>query len=162
MLRKETIMKYNMCSYFLPQLIGINKLVEGFKNCYIMDTKDEEEPFKHIYILMDKTSSLLDIHPYTVSRRETKDGNLYKITVNDRFYEDLSKFYEGKYSKMSTTAKQVILENCGISVENSLAYSVLYKTDKRRKFLENFVGEKLDDDAELMSILNLNKEIYEN
>lgn len=155
-------MKFNMCSYFLPQLIGINKNIEGFINCYIDSVEDESTPFEHIYILMDKSSSLLDIYPYTVDKIEKDNGNLYKISISDRYKKDLLLFYKGEYSKLSESAKRVMIDNSGIDPEKSLSYHVLYKTKVRKDYIEKIVGQELFDYEEVMSILNLKNEIYGN
>lgn len=153
-------MNFNMCSYFLPQFIGFNKFdTKGLINCFIFDIEDKE-PFEHIYILMESDSTLLDIHPYTVSKREVTEGNLYKIKISSRFIDDIRLFAEGKYSKMSEDAKKLIVENCGIYPEKSLGYTVLYKSPKRKAFLEELIGQELPQDAEYMSVLDLKKEAY--
>ena len=156
------MIKENISSHFLPQLIGINKFTEGFVNAYIMDLQDDDEPFTHIYILMERDSALLDIYPYTANKREVPEGNLYKIAINSRFYPDLEKYYQGKYSKMSDEIKNIIIEFSGVEPEKSLSYNVLYKTDRRREFIENLIGQELLPDEEVMSILDLSKNVYGN
>lgn len=154
-------MRTNVCSHFLPQLVNLNKFDAGFKNCYILDTAENDVPFEFIYILTEKDSEYLKIHEDTVSCRDTSDGTIYKIKVNKRFHNDISLFYSGKYSKISEDGKRVMIENCGIKMENSLCYNVLYKTPLRKRFIESVIGEELPKDAEYMSILNLKTEVYD-
>lgn len=151
----------NKSRHFLPQLIGLNQFELGFINCYIANLTDELD-FNHIYILMDKNCCQLDLHPETVDKKETNDGNLYKIRIEDKYERDLVKFYEGRYSEISDDAKQLMVNFSGLMPEDSLCYNVLYKTKQRKEFIEDVIGMELPEGQEYMSILNLSEEIYEN
>lgn len=152
----------NKSAYFLPQLLGLNHLLAGFKNSYIGDVEDEDNDFNHLYILMDDDTASLDLHEDTVLMRQTEDGRLYKIKVNDKYVDDIIKFYNGKYSKISEDAKQLMINYCGVLPENSLCYNVLYKTKRRKAFIEDAIGQELEKDMEYMSIINVSDELYDN
>lgn len=150
----------NKSRHFLPQLVGLNQFEVGFLGCYIGDI-NEDLDFNHIYILMEEECGFLDIHPDTLKRRKVPEGYLYKLKIDDKYGRDLEKFYEGKYSEISEDGKQIMISYSGLLPEESLCYNVLYKTKKRKEFIENVIGMELPEGMEYMSILNLSEEIYE-
>lgn len=120
-----------------------------------------QDCFDYIYILSKQVNHTIGANPFLAESYNVDKGFMYKIRVSERFRDDLELFYQGKYSQMSEDAKEIIIKYSNEKPENSLVYNVLNKTAKRRAFLEDLIGEELDRDAELMSIINLEEEIYE-
>jgi hypothetical protein len=71
-------------------------------------------------------------------------------------------FLEGKYSKFDPAFKTRILRFHNSGKESTLGH-ILYRTPARKKQLENalMLDFKLDENAELYSILNIEEETYD-
>jgi hypothetical protein len=89
--------------------------------------------------------------------------HIYCLEVLDEFKKDYDLLLEGKFSKISDETKVHILkfnnkEYKFNSTATSDLFDVLYKTEKRKKWLESYIDCQLDNDAELASILDFKKE----
>jgi len=132
-----------------------DQLTEKFLNTYIIDINNidtgntpklyilfEEEPFKDDRI----TSS------YT-----NKDGIMYVYNIPEDYHKDYEHFMDSQYSQFSIKLKERIMKFYG---EESYQYKIVTKHPERRKWLEDKIGESLIPDAELLSKLDIEKEVY--
>jgi hypothetical protein len=92
------------------------------------------------------------------------DINYYQVmflfNISKDFAEDVRKFKYGKYSELSEKLKKRILYFYGYSKDGNM-YSILYKTDKRRKQLELEFQETLPTTIELFDKPDMNIEVYQ-
>jgi hypothetical protein len=68
-------------------------------------------------------------------------------------------FLQSKYSQVSDEYKQRILKFHNFGTKSEV-YGVLYKTKERRKVLEETLDVYISEDAEVASLLNIEKETY--
>lgn len=92
---------------------------------------------------------------------------MYIFNIKDKDYYNYSCFKKGNYSLFSEDYKERILnfhfdlvKMDKESIYNTNLYGVLYKTAKRKLYLENVTGEKFEDDnLEYESVID-SKELY--
>jgi hypothetical protein len=86
------------------------------------------------------------------------------MNIPQQYVNDYYKFIDGKYSKMSEDYKEHLLNMLLKYDVTKLVYKkikeCLYPTKEARKKLEDELGVILDPSAEVMSIPNLDIEIY--
>ena len=87
---------------------------------------------------------------------------LYVFSVPEEHAVNYQMFLEGKYSKFDPAFKTRILRFHNSGKESTLGH-ILYRTPARKKQLENalMLDFKLDENAELYSILNIEEETYD-
>lgn len=83
----------------------------------------------------------------------------YIMSIPVGFKEDVNKIIKGKYSKVSTTVKSRIVSFYQAHIESEL-YHILYRSDKLKLKLEEYLGCKIPDNIELCSKPELIKECY--
>jgi hypothetical protein len=129
---------HNICTYVVLPLCGTNSQeYHGFEQCWV--SKD----LKQVLVLFSGELDVLDI------------PRLYM--------QDVKYFKEGKYSKLSNKAKDLILKNSGliynqrivkdkrITVADALLLAI-EKNQKYQKELEQRLEVHITDDMELFSI----------
>jgi hypothetical protein len=85
----------------------------------------------------------------------------YHLYIGDgKNEDDIKLFIEGKYSQLNEISKKKIL-NFNKKNKGGDLWNILYKTPKRKKLIEESLGVYLDDNIDLYSKPNLDKEIYE-
>jgi hypothetical protein len=94
--------------------------------------------------------SSIDVSPRTV---------MYVFEVPNKHRDDYKLFLLGKYSKISERYKNRILE-FHIMSKTGVIGEILYKSEIRRKEIEERIGEELLDDDELYSIPEDKFEVY--
>src|SRR5690606_7568349 len=162
----RTEIKRNKSFSFILPLIGL-KMYNTIINTYIGDldhTYNGEEDVNLIYVLSNSDNPILEANVNFINKYSKEEGFMYVYKIPKEFNNDYVMFLEGKYSKFSKRCKEIL---CNHSCRNSIRkphetkmYSILYRTNKRRKELEEIIGEELPADAEYASILDLNSEIY--
>lgn len=158
----------NKSAYFILPLIGIRiSQLENFINSYLYYDLNEfigkSGNKKYVYINLHLENNILEDNKYFASKEITNINTIiYKFNFPERLYKDYNYFVEGKYSEFSETAKRILCNySSGKQInKNSQMYGILYKTETRRAYIEELVGEKLPINAELLSIPDLEKEIY--
>lgn len=94
---------------------------------------------------------------------KTEDPNEYcvkfEFTIPNKLLTEFDYFIEGKYSKLSSDYKMQILKFHNLGIQSQMA-EILFKSESRRIALETKLNVKLDIDAELSSIINIKKEIF--
>jgi len=138
-----------------------------FMNCYI-GKEGENDYGKHIYIhLRYKPVTELEIIEKNLIENENfldcrdidKQYMLFKFKVPEDLKEDLDLLIQGKYSKISDYAKSRICYFHNAKEESQI-FKVLNKKESLRLELENQLGEKIDENAELISVFEENQETF--
>lgn len=136
--------RYNKSTVFLLPLIyptvtykGV--LFDGFINCYYADVDND-----------DIVNSVIIEY----------DTNIVHFRVPDEFIDDYKLIIAGKYSKISNRAKRAILHFWELD-NKSYLYSLLHRTDKILKYLENKTKTVLTitDDTEYWGNFEESKEL---
>jgi len=83
---------------------------------------------------------------------------VYIFSIPDEHLINFNYFKEGKYSKLDDEFKLKILDFHGMAVDSALS-KILFKSDERRKQLEEKLNAEIPDNSELLSIINLEDEI---
>ena len=83
----------------------------------------------------------------------------FEFNVPNKLLKDFDHFIEGKYSKLSTDYKMQILKFHKLDIQSQVA-SILFKSESRRLALNKKLGVELDENAELLSIIDLEREIF--
>ena len=155
--------KFNWSSYFLlPIILPNGNRTKGFINSYVYSTEEDlKEDNCRLYIHLEEVSDRILSHPRYISNVETSKGYICSFDIN-KYKSDVDLFIQGKYSKFSQELKDLLCKNQTVKPEmNSQIYKVLYKTEDKRLEIEELVGQKLDDDAELASSPNIDEEIWD-
>ena len=84
---------------------------------------------------------------------------MYIFDVPDEYQEDFLSYIKGMYSKLSEELKVKILDFHSMK-KNHEIYGILYKSDKRRDKVEERLGLKLPENAELYHIIDEERETY--
>lgn len=163
MVRESIRRKPNQSFVFLLPLFNI-KNTNAVVNTYLGNNKTAFD--NKLYILTEVSSNELESNIYLVDRYNTEDGMfMYELKIPEHFENDYNHFLNGKYSKFSEKAKDIIITKVARSsakvAKDTVVHSILYKTEKRKKQLETDLDVKLPADAELASIFNINTEVYD-
>ena len=81
---------------------------------------------------------------------------MFLFDVPKRHTTNYKKFINGEYSKLTARYKEDILKFHGLDITSQLG-QIIFKSEKRKLMLENTLNIKLDDDAELYSIIDSNE-----
>ena len=84
---------------------------------------------------------------------------LYLFDVPSGQKQNYKKFINGKYSELSTKYKTQLLKFHGMNIDSQIG-QILFKSEKRKHRLETMLGCILDDEAELYSIIDPKKELF--
>lgn len=140
----------------------------GFINSYLKDAENKYHNDNVLFVLL-KADDVVAMNRFIENEKETSaffiedyDYNEYTIlvyTIREKYKEDFEKFKRGEYSKFSKEFKQSYPRTVrGTLSSPTFQYMVMYKDDKLRKELEGFLGVKFDDEQELWSVPNLERE----
>jgi hypothetical protein len=172
---ESKISSYNCISYelsktaqFILPLLGL-KVNQLFRddllcNAYI-GYKDEYG--KHLYLLYrcndeEKFNileeNLLELNLDLKTIHINDDFCLFRLNFPLKFINDIKIIMYGKYSKISQEAKFCIIQFYK-ATKNSPIYQILYKTEERKKIVEEKIGKELPNEAELFSVFD-EREIY--
>lgn len=153
--------KYNLSSFFLlPAIIRTGRLYKGFINSYLYNCEDDLENNNRLYVLMDYEDLYLANSKHYVGHTKVKNGWLFTFDLS-KYSRNIDLFIKGKYSKFDDEFKELIcnIHHNRFAMETQL-YKIVYKTADRRQYIEDKIGQELDDDAELCSICNLEEEVF--
>jgi len=84
---------------------------------------------------------------------------LFIFDIPTEHLEDYQNFCLGKYSKLSANLKDKIFKFHKSDANSHLGH-ILYKSTKRRLRLEESLGTEISEDAELLSVPELDQEVY--
>jgi len=161
--------RYNKSkTYLLPLLSELldldRKFFDNLVNTYIHDDIGKYE--NCIYILHDfsfrnpeftKYENKLTSSEYFVDLYDIKDQVVYVFKFPEEYMHEYNKFSESKYSHFGVDAKELILAfytdifQGNLNAINFLLKlkQILFKEEKLRKQIENDLGVKISEDAEL-------------
>ena len=83
---------------------------------------------------------------------------VYIFSIPKKHMKNFQLFKKGKYSKLDDEYKLKILDFHNMGVESALS-KILFKSDERRKELEDKLNADIPEDSELLSVINLKDEI---
>ncbi len=162
--REAVVLKKNKsCFFILPFLGHPSYWYYGLINTYLGDeTNKPEFNLNKIFVQVKVYDNKLTDIPYFNQFYRLEDNTyMYVYNIPSKYQDDYTKFYQGKYSQMSENAKELICKLSGIKpIINSDVFRILYKTAEQRYKVEQSIGQKLPDDAELYSIPDMELEIY--
>lgn len=166
---EESVVKevtINKSAYFLLPLLGLDLKHPDFINTYLaVDDNGLSGMDGSLFLELSAEDDSLLMHPNLIKYFYTDYSYFYQFELSKRFQEDYNKFVQGKYSQFSKDAIRIICERRSINlrkdIEDTDLYKIFTKSTDRIKYIEHLVGEKLPEDAELLSIININDEIYE-
>lgn len=154
----------NLCTYFILSLLKLNKFKfigeENFVDSYL--STDGLNIFVHL-----KNVDFFEAKEYALPNSdkilEDQTGNAYvKFAIPDKWFCDIRIFLQGKFSKMSTDAKDRIRKYSGLPYRvivngvkvTDIRLLALEKSKNARKFWEEYLDCHLDENQELLSIPN--------
>ena len=157
-------------TYLLPLLMSRLELNMSYiGNTYLYKEDNFDNYFLHIEHSFnnleekEKYDNLLSLN--IINIEQFSEGKyLYTFKIDNDFKDTYRKFVEGKYSKIANVDKNLIL-SFWQNQKNSKKFTVLIKdifdrSSILKKKLEEDLKVKLADDAELSSIIDLEKEIF--
>lgn len=171
-------MAYNKSkTYLLPlvaQLYGFKeKHLKLIKNTYLFDQDDQFE--KCFFIEQEFDLSNPEIthyeheltnNSYFLKHYDYSNYVIYVFKFPEEYLKEYDLFIEGKYSKFQKDAKDLIIDfwtslyggfKDGINFVLKVK-QILYKSKELKDVLEQELKVKLDDDAELSSLINKSEE----
>ena len=154
-------------TFIMPMLPGNKKLYfwnKLFVNCFIATPEDEQciaMLFRWSgdlrYIKFEKILSQVN----NFRRRYDPSPNyvMFVFDIPKGFEREYRAFILGKYSKFSRDYKLDILDFHNLDIENEIG-QILFKSDKRRKLLEERLDAEIPEKSELLSIIQVEDETF--
>jgi len=160
----EAIHKENLCTYFVLPLLKLNKLRFVAETNFIDSYLSRD--CLNIYVKVVDTKFFehrMVMHPQYQGIWEDMEGKKYvQYSIPLKWKADIQLFIEGKFSKMSESAKEMIRINSGLLFRERRESDNMIITDVRllalersiavRQMWEDHYGVTLSDDQELLSI----------
>lgn len=155
-------------SYFITPLVIDSKETmrwnQYFINSYLLniDTIPELGIVYRFFNTEDYKKFELQIRKLPNFLRSLEPDYQYSMFIfkfPEEHYDDLQKFFDGRYSVLSVTAKKKILSfnNCN---EDSILGQILYKSPVRKKQFELDFGVKIHSELELYDKPKLSEEVF--
>jgi len=150
----------NLCSTYVLPLLGLNRYSFGSPEKFINSYVSEDD----LHIVVECThqySTVIVNHPNFKLGMEKGDVYIAVFDVPVYYREDVKKFREGKYSQLTESAKNMIRKKSGLPYKvpipgggyrSAPELLALDKDKVLKKHLEESLGTKIDNDAELASI----------
>ena len=85
---------------------------------------------------------------------------MFVFDIPKKHKTNYKKFCSGKYSKLSKTYKIDILDFHDLEVDGEVG-QILFQSPKRKQIMEEKLGVILDEDSELLSIMEKEKETFD-
>ena len=168
------LISHTRTTRFLMPLIGISEHSIGHINNK-MFINAHIQPDRLICIILNKldypeeSNDYLQIqylNEHFLDHIEEEEEYILIYKVPEHFYEDYDKILNGKYSKTTTSYKEIITRIYGVSRNFKdhipTIYDALEPTKEKRIKYAEFLGVKLDLIDEVSSTPDLNYEIYKN
>lgn len=169
--------KKTITSIFMVPTLKINRdklKRNGFVNGYILDC-EKEFPYENcVYVLFKPDNIenfrdfLQDEYERTISVIEDydyKDGYVVVVyQLDEKFEKDFKLIKQGKYSKTSKQFQEIFprivkIKHEGLNRDEiSLQYRIFNKTDDLREYWENKIGITFDENMEVWTGWNEEKE----
>ena len=161
----------NLCAYFLLPLCEVhlnrNFGEENIKNVYI--TKSNREIIVEVYDKENLKASYTRDKYYLADIDTDDNTTLIIYLVPPKYDDEYVLFLQGKYSKFSKEAKDAIIKYSGLPYVEKKDGGViadqkilaLLQDDRFRKYREETLNVKIDPEAELYDMPNLDKETWD-
>lgn len=162
----ESKRSVNLCSIYVLPLLGLNKHKDfGYPTKFVNSYVSEDNEYIVVECTQPFSTVITNQHTYKLGF--TRDGSYFAVFgVPTPYKEDIRRFREGKYSKFSDAAKEMIRKKSGLQYKEPVGGGkyrsakellVLDKDKAVKEYLEEILSNKgskvkLDDDAELASI----------
>lgn len=150
----------NLCSTYVLPLLGLNRFSFGSPDRFINSYVNEDDT--HIVVECSAPySSIITNHANFKFSMEIGTSHIAVFGVPHYYKEDVKKFREGKYSQFSDSAKTLIRKKSGLTYKvpipgggyrSALELLALDKDKELKKYWEDTLKVKLDENAELASI----------
>lgn len=143
---------------FLLPCLGFTKdeLGTEFENAYLGHYQNTTYEVLVLFLLFSKIPNKQLLNSSVEYYKVEGDKYILVFSIPERFINDYHTFLESKYSKLSPELKMKICEFHG---KISEPYNVVSKNQERKIWLEKQIGEPIDKDAELMSLIEERKEV---
>lgn len=153
-------MKNRSFLYLLPLIEGWSAAADCPNNCYAKCSIPG--------ILVVEYTKSATPHNRGISTGSGKKVVYVSYVIMSEYIDDYKLIMNGKYSKISEEAKQLILRRTDLMTDYEHVESVMYKTKSLRKYLENKLNlpnldeltdeyESIFDDCEIFKL----EEVYE-
>lgn len=162
---------YTMATTFVRPLLGLPNAMytENYVNCFIKTgnmtkiylqfrAKDDSQ----LTDQQKSTFEMLDNHPMFDGVNTNNGITTYTFLADNELTYDINRFAEGKFSKMSTSAKEMILFSQYNKDNVPVLSKILWPSDEDRKKLSEDLGDEIAADAEILSRPDLTVEVYKN
>lgn len=115
----------------------------------LMNDKNYQEIFSELELSKD-----------FANRDDTENYIIYKFYVPEEYEKDFDMFVEGKYSKISQESKKKIISGAISNREVNKLEEILYPKATHRIALGIRLGGEIPEDAEVFSIPDMKKELF--
>lgn len=150
----------NLCSTYVLPLLRLNQFSFGSSDKFVSSYISEDD--EHIVVeCLHPFSAIITNHANYKLNFE-KYGHYFAVFEVPIFYkDDIKKFRQGKYSKFTEAAKNAIRKHSGLTYKvpvmgggfnSALELLALDRDKSLKKYWEDKIGVKIDNEAELMSI----------
>ena len=150
----------NLCSIYVLPLLGLNRFSFGSPEKFINSYVNEDD--SHIVVECTHPYSTIIVNHANFKFSMESDGKYVAVFEVPVYYkDDVRLFREGKYSQFSDSAKMLIRKKSGLTYKvpipgggyrSALELLALDKDKGLKKYWEDTLVVKLDDNAELASI----------
>lgn len=156
------------CWFILPMIADYREDLFNVRGCFIGD-KDHPEYDNNIFLLLREEDSkefkdfikfLKKLDIYIKSYKPDRFHLMLIFEVLEKYQYEYDTFKQSKYSRFSPVYKEQVVNFYSRSNNKNELICILYKDEKRRKQIENRIGQELLADAELASAIDEMKEIY--
>ena len=157
------------CWFILPMLCDYREDLFNVRGCFIGD-KDYPEYDENIFLLVREENTkeftnfikfLKKLTIFVKNYRPDKFHIMLVFAIPERYKSDYNMFTQSKYSRFSPVYKEQIVSfySADHKIKDEII-CILYKDEKRRRYIESRIGQDLTADAELASSIDEDKEIY--
>lgn len=166
---EDVKMKTKAYTYVLPLLcreLDLKKML-SLINVYIRH-ESYPELNNHIFCLYEWNSNRIHTSfeqelmnsPLCVKHEDVSSKHyMMCFKVNDNMQHNYDQFIKGKYSKMTQEYKNYLIDFFSLSKDHAVTM-VLNKDRRLKQRYEEFLGTKLGDDAELSSVIDIERETF--
>lgn len=160
--------KENLCTYFVLPLLGLNKASFSSEANFIDSYLSPDREFLLVKVLDTIFfEHRMHDHPNFIGVYKDDNGsNFVAYAIPARWGIDLFYFIQGKYSKMSTDAKEAIRTTSGLNYRvppeiganpvTDIRLLALDKSEAVREMWEDMFKVVMDDSQELLSVPSTN------
>lgn len=132
--------------YYLNCYVAIEEFPEDKDKFYLLFNFDKNT---EAYLAVREILSKNDYYAREICHSsKTQDYILFVFNIPSKFKRDVTRFREGKYSKLSREYKNLIFKVHKVTDKKEL-YHIIMKTDKRRLRLSNELNYDIDEETEL-------------